>query len=574
MYFLALATDYDGTIAHHGVVAASTREALAQFKQTGRRLILVTGRDLPDLKRAFPELKLFDRVVAENGALIYDPATEQEQVIAAAPPAVFIEKLRERNVQPLAIGRSIVATWEPNETTVLEVIRDLGLELQIIFNKGAVMILPPGTNKAAGTVAALKELELSPHNVVAIGDAENDHAFLHACGCSAAVANALPMVKEAADIRLSGAHGTGVIELMEMICRDDAGIVPPRRHGLLIGEDHAREEVYIESHRGSVLIAGSSGIGKSTLAKALTERMVEKEFEFCIFDPEGDYDELDHAVSIGDSKNSPVPSEALELLCKVDANVVVNTQALDASDRPVFFGKLLPQVAALRARTGRPHWLLIDEAHHLLPASRADVAQTVPDDIPAAIFITVHPEAVSANMLKTVGTVVALGKSAAGVITAFCKTIGIEPPTGMSQPGDDEVLFWMRGSDHHPRAVKVIRPQQAHRRHTRKYAEGDLGEDLSFYFRGPDGALNLRAQNLALFVQIAQGVDDRTWDYHLREGDYSGWFRRVIKNDELAREAAEIEADHSLDARESRKRIGDAVSRRYTAPATGSEPDA
>ena len=190
MYFLALATDFDGTIAHHGIVDDSTREALAQFKQTGRRLILVTGRDLPDLKRAFPELELFDRVVAENGALIYDPATEQERILAAAPPAVFIEKLRERNVQPLAVGRSIVATWEPHETTVLEVIRELGLELQIIFNKGAVMILPPGMNKAAGTVAALDELELSPHNVVGVGDAENDHAFLRACGCAAAVANA------------------------------------------------------------------------------------------------------------------------------------------------------------------------------------------------------------------------------------------------------------------------------------------------------------------------------------------------------------------------------------------------
>ncbi len=150
MYFLALATDYDGTIAHNGSVTAETTAALKRCKETGRRLILVTGRELPDIKRAYPEIKLFDRVVAENGALIYDPSTEEERVIAAAPPAIFVERLKERNVEPLSVGHSIVATWEPQQTIVLEVIRELGLELQIIFNKGAVMVLPPGMNKAAG----------------------------------------------------------------------------------------------------------------------------------------------------------------------------------------------------------------------------------------------------------------------------------------------------------------------------------------------------------------------------------------------------------------------------------------
>jgi hydroxymethylpyrimidine pyrophosphatase-like HAD family hydrolase len=144
MYFLAVDTDYDGTIAHHGSVKAETVAALKRCKESGRRLILVTGRELPDLKRAFSEIKLFDRVVAENGALIYDPSTEEERVIAAAPPAIFVERLKQLKVQPISVGHAIVATWEQHETTVLEVIRDLGPELQIIFNKGAVMVLPPG----------------------------------------------------------------------------------------------------------------------------------------------------------------------------------------------------------------------------------------------------------------------------------------------------------------------------------------------------------------------------------------------------------------------------------------------
>lgn len=214
-------------------------------------------------------------------ALIYDPSTEEEWVIGSAPPPLFIEKLKERKIEPLSVGRSIVATWEPQETAVLEVIRNLGLELQIIFNKGAVMILPSGMNKAAGLEAALVQLELSAHNVVAVGDAENDHAFLHACGFSAAVANALPTVKASADIVLAGVRGAGVIELLDKIRRDDARIAPRERQGIPLGTDRDGKEAYLEPHGGSVLIAGSSGTGKSTLATALAERMVEKEFEFC-----------------------------------------------------------------------------------------------------------------------------------------------------------------------------------------------------------------------------------------------------------------------------------------------------
>lgn len=365
MYFLALATDYDGTIAHHGIVDSATLEAMEAFKATGRRLILVTGREMPDLLRVFPHVKIFDRIVAENGALIYEPATEQERCVAPPPPPEFVEALERRNVSPLSVGRSIVATWEPHETTVLEVIRDLGLELQIIFNKGAVMVLPAGVNKAVGLAAALQELDLSAPNVVGVGDAENDHAFLRACGCAAAVANALTSVKDEADVRLARDHGAGVVELMDMILREDASIVAPQRHGLLVGADRAGREVYLEPHRGSVLIAGTSGLGKSTLATALTERMVEKTLEFCVFDPEGDYDQLENAVSVGDAKTAPNEDEALALLRTRTANVVICTQALSPAERPQYFAKVLPQLSALRASTGRPHWVIVDEAHHV-----------------------------------------------------------------------------------------------------------------------------------------------------------------------------------------------------------------
>jgi HAD superfamily hydrolase (TIGR01484 family) len=563
LYFLALAVDFDGTIAHDGRVDASTYDSLKRLKETGRRPILVTGRELCNLRDY--NLDLFARVVAENGAVVYDPGTKRQHLIGDNAPAALIKALKEKKVEPLSVGESIIATSCPHETTVLEAIRDLGLEYQIVFNKGAVMVLPPGINKATGVKVALADIELSPHNVIGVGDAENDFAFLEACGCSAAVGNATPALKHTVDIVLEGCWGHGVVELIEQTIAKDAGIIPAGRHGIRVGIDRSGGEVQIVPYVGSMLISGSSGIGKSKLATALTERMVEKQFQFCVFDPEGDYDELDHAISVGNVKTPPHEEQALKLLRKSATNAVVNTQALEIGVRPAFFAKLLPGVLSLRARTGRPHWLLIDEAHHLLPAGRDELTGILPKHLPGLIMITVHPEAVAIEALRTVDTILALGSKAGDVVATYCKVIGVPIPADLPQPDDNEGLYYTVAGD--MRILRLDRPQQEHKRHTRKYAEGRLGSDRSFYFRGPDNALNLRAHNLTMFIEMAAGIDDRTWEHHRRLGDYSRWFREAIKNEELAREAAEVERDMRLDPKESRDRIAQAISQRYTAPA-------
>ncbi len=190
---------------------------------------MVTGRELNELLGVFPHAALFDRIIAENGALLYEPATRRERLLANPPPAEFVQRLKERGVSPIAVGRVIVATWEPFETTVLDEIREQGLELHVIFNKGAVMILPSGVNKATGLAAALDELEISHRNAVAIGDAENDHTFLEASGCGVAVANALSALKERADLVTEATHGAGVAELIDRLIRDDLAGIEPRR---------------------------------------------------------------------------------------------------------------------------------------------------------------------------------------------------------------------------------------------------------------------------------------------------------------------------------------------------------
>lgn len=227
MQYAALATDYDGTLANRGFVDGAGLAALARLHASGRALILVTGRELEDVRSVFPHLDRFDRVVAENGAVLHRPRTGETVALAPPVPAELVEALRRRGVQPLSVGLVIAATRTPHEKTVLDTIRNLGLDTSVVFNKGAVMILPDGVNKATGLAEALKDLGLESRAVVAVGDAENDHAFLRLCGLSVAVANALPSVQEECDLVTRGAATAGVIELIDRLIETDLADHPP-----------------------------------------------------------------------------------------------------------------------------------------------------------------------------------------------------------------------------------------------------------------------------------------------------------------------------------------------------------
>lgn len=221
MPFLVLATDYDGTLAHDGSVDERVVEALLRLRDSGCRLVMVTGRELPDLLRVFGAIELFDYVVVENGGLLYEPASRTEQALAEAPPAELVAALRARDVVPLSVGRVIVATLASMATAVRQALREQGIERQLIFNKGALMLLPPGVDKASGLATVLERLGVARQHVVGVGDAENDQAFLSLCGCSVAVANALPALKQRVALVTRAARGDGVVELIDAMLAGD-----------------------------------------------------------------------------------------------------------------------------------------------------------------------------------------------------------------------------------------------------------------------------------------------------------------------------------------------------------------
>jgi HAD superfamily hydrolase (TIGR01484 family) len=572
MRYFCLTCDYDGTLAHNGTVGPSTVEALKRVKASGRRLVLATGRELNDLLAVFPDASLFDRIVAENGGLLYRPASTEKRSLAATPPREFVDELVRRGVSPLSVGESIVATWHPNESVVLEVIRALGLELQIIFNKNAVMVLPSGVNKGTGVAAALEELELSFHNVVGVGDAENDHAFLSLCECSVSVANGLPSLKERADFVTQGSHGPGVEELIEKMLENDLADLEPRlkRHQIVLGTTEKGEAFRLEPYGSRLLIAGPSGSGKSTIVSAIVERLAESKYQVCLIDPEGDYDDFEAFVTLGGPTRVPGISEILELLSTPDQSLSVNLLGVPMSDRPSFFQGLLARIQELRSSTGRPHWIILDEVHHLLPAALDSAGLTVPKDLESFGLVTVHPDHVSRAILSSVNGIIAVGPDPQGVIAQFNVGAGVKlkvswPQLGSSQTG--QAIVWQFPQSKEPVHVNVQPAKAELRRHRRKYAAGELGEDKSFYFRGPDKKLNLRAQNMNMFAQLAEGVDDETWGYHLAQSDYSRWLREAVKDQTIAEEVERAENDKTLSHTESRARILEAIRKHYTAPA-------
>lgn len=571
MRYFALATDYDGTLAHHGRVPADVIAALERVAASGRKLVLVTGREIGELIEVFPEVTMFDVVVGENGAVLYDPKTKKERLLAEPPPAMLAQRLYERGVTDVSIGRSIVATWTPHEAAVLEVIRELGLEWHIIFNKGAVMALPSSVNKASGLAAALDGLRLSPHNVVGIGDAENDQAFLRLCECSAAVANALPSVKDAADFVTRQDHGAGVMELIERLLDGDLQGIDRRlgRHHTMLGWEVASGAEHAVPPWGTcVLFTGSSGGGKSTAATGLIERLAEAGYQYCVIDPEGDYEQFLDAIVLGGKNQTPSAEEVLDVLRKPDRDVVVNLLGLPLHDRPAYFARLLPLLVELRTKTGRPHWILVDEAHHLMPQHWEPASLTVPQGLDGMLYITVHPDLMAPPALACVNVVVALGQSPEKALATFSEITGrVVAPPAATELAPGHALVWDARLGEQPRHVKVKFGTQARKRHTRKYAEGDLGPDRSFYFRGPAGKLKLQAQNLMLFSQIGDGVDDETWQYHLEHHHFSAWFREAIKDSSLAAKAEAIEGQ-GLPAEESRRRIREAIEADYTLPAS------
>ena len=443
MWFHVLAADYDGTLASDGRIAPDTLAALRRVRASGRRVVLVTGRQFEDLLGVCPEIETFDLVVAENGAVLFDPRTRQVDDLADPPPRALLAGLERLGV-PFSTGRIIVSTVVPHEREVLTTIRSLGLEFQIIFNKESVMVLPSGVSKESGLRAALRRLGLSPHNTVGVGDAENDHAFLAQTGFAVAVANAVPALSAQADLVTTAPAGAGVRELIDGALLSDLVAFRPRllARTVSLGVAQDGHEIRYPVRGPNLLITGGSGMGQSTLAGVLVERLVHDGYVICVLDPEGEYRTLtDHEGIVGLSSEAGDEAtragEVEQLLRHRSTSVAIDLSGLDREEKIRASARFLHGVQRLRIETGSPHWVLIDGAHHVFPRGGSQAEDAFDFEWRGVCLVTPEPEAVAPEVLRAAGHVLS---TSVGAVTERLRLLAPADVPGGTPLGAGEAL--------------------------------------------------------------------------------------------------------------------------------------
>src|SRR5829696_1715919 len=507
MRFTVLACDYDGTIAREGRVDDETAWDLGRVRTSGRRLVLVTGRDLPTLRAVCPQLDLFDRVVAENGALLYRPEDGSERPLADPPPEALVERLRRGGV-PVDVGQAVVFTWKPNEIAALEAITELGLGHQVILNRQAVMVVPPGVTKGTALEAALDELRMSPHNSVAVGDAVH------------ALADRADYVTEA-----PGPEGTR--ELIAALLDDDLASWEVHARPVVIGHKDDGGDVGWSPAGASMLITGGSGSGKSTLVSALVEQFAEARYQTVIVDPEGDFEDLPDAITVGGPQSVPSVEEITSLVEEGTLATVVSLLGAPMEERPRVIREILTRLVELEERLGRPHAVVLDEAHHAFPADAPVDTGVLPSGL---VLVSNTAGRLQREVLDGVETVAAVGDDAKAMLEQVAEAIEAAAPGGDVAV---EAVAWRVGDDDLT-PFTPIAARHRRRRHAAKMLSGDVGEGERLVITGPDGNLSLEVRNLSEMVRIAEGVDEATWSHHLRQGHWSRWVREVIGDASLA----------------------------------------
>jgi hydroxymethylpyrimidine pyrophosphatase-like HAD family hydrolase len=434
MRYVALAAGFDGTLARDGRYDERCIEALRALAATGRKLILVTGRELRELLEIFPEARLFDYVVAENGAVMHRPATRESEILAQAPPEILLQELRRRHVTPLTVGSSIVRTVQANEAEVSAALRKLQLDFQLVTNPGALMMLPAGVNKASGVWAALRDLGVSRHNLVAIGDGENDLALFEFAGHAVAVENADTLVKRVANRTTQGSYCEGFLELArDLIATDLADALP--RQKVTVGVRENGSPVEITPCRDSLLVHGPDGTGKVALCNRLLEQFLASSYQCCIIDAAVGGLQLPGGVEVfGDAHEVPRLTDILAALDQPTASVAINLAGLGPETRPVFTDALLVQLQALHDRLGRPHVVMIRQAHSCL-ADGVTAASARLSEV-TMIYATAQPERLPARILDSVTLTL---NSATQAMTAGGAVERISGPAPAGSPGSDSL---------------------------------------------------------------------------------------------------------------------------------------
>jgi hydroxymethylpyrimidine pyrophosphatase-like HAD family hydrolase len=553
VFLKALACDYDGTLASEDRIPPSVRAALEQARKAGFRLVLVTGRTFFELTRVCDCLELFDAVVAENGAVLYYPGSAMIRDQGPPVPVRLLAELDRRGIY-YQVGRVIVGTARGDERALKEALAAAGVTRDLIYNRAALMLLPAGVSKGSGVQQALRVLGLSSHDVLALGDAENDLPLFDACGFSGCPGDSLPGVRERADWVFPGVHGSGIAAaITEQILPDRLVVPDSPRHRISIGWVAATSEPVTIPARGvNILIHGDPHSGKSWLAGALVERLVAARYSVCVIDPEGDYRVLAHlrGMTWTEVHEPGDVDRALDGYRQdPSASTVLDLSSLPHTLKVAVIERALHMIRQIRQSVGRPHWIFIDEAHYSLHGGGI-AAEALDDTDRGFCFVTYRPSWLRDRVIDAVDIFI-LARTTGGEELAFLGAAlpavvggeaGISEALARLPRGEFLLVQCNRG--HRPSALTfVAAPRQTvHVRHLAKYVDSCVPPGREFRFRGPDGRVSASADSLHSFRRVVTTAPDDVLAHHAGHGDFSRWVHDVFADAELARQLRKVEA--------------------------------
>lgn len=549
MKLRVLALDYDGTIATDGRLDPAVRAAIGRVRDLGHVVVLVTGRILDDLRSLVGDLRLFDAVVAENGAVVAFPSAGRSTQLAPAPPATFVAELRRRHLD-VRVGHCVVELAAADCMQTLQVVREQELPLTLHFNRSRLMVLPQAVSKATGLREALRTLRLSPHNAVAIGDAENDHELLAVCEVGAAVAWGSAALQRTADIVIPGSGPAAVAGYLDEVTRTDRIASPTGRRRLVLGRDRNGDVVTLAMRGRNILIAGDPRSGKSWVGGLICEQLVVQQYCTCVLDPEGDYQELEMlpGVSVlGGDGAPPSMNEVVRRLRHSDVSLVIDLSTLSTTEKRDYVTGALRVLTDLRQRTGLPHRIVVDEAHYFLHESGQ--ATILDQSLAGHMLITYRVTGLDPGLLHGTDCVLVTRETdpnEARLLHATFRGEG-DASAWTDMLGDldldEAVLLPMDGGG--LRRFRIAPRLTHHVRHRHKYLDVPVAADRRFTFRFGDQQGPVVASLQDLSNALARTPVERL-SGHVQRGDLSRWIGDVVRDDALATAVRDLEERHRL----------------------------
>ena len=580
MYLKILACDLDGTLAQHGVIDDSIWKALRELRKKGLTLMLVTGRTLATFEADGPFAELFEAIVAEDGAAVYFTKNNSVSLPFGRLDKEVLRQLEQRHV-PLERGIAIVATRTPHDEIVDEVLRDTGRSATVEYNKGAVMVLPPGATKGAGLRYALQELGYSQHNVIACGDAENDRSLFEVAEYAVAAYRSTPEIQELADFTIDKPYPAGIREFIESLGNDwSPPITRLSKYQFNVGRKLDGNPLRIDPHllvNGNTGIVGSSNTGKSWLAGLLGERLLQKGYQICIVDPEGDYTALrafPHTLLLGGKESRlPRPVDILTLSEYTSVSLILDLSMYGLEERVEYVTDLLRALFGLRARRGRPHWFLLDEIHSFCPPDGNLLTELVTRGMAegGVGVVSYRPSFVAPQVLEMIDTWF-LTRFHLQDEQSFVETYLPSCPNWQRLAGHLPTLpagdaYLLRGGCDDKFELASIDSFRAddrkvpHVRHLHKYLKAPLPSGKRFYFK-ENGSGRRVAASLWEFREAMGDISLSTLRFHLDRGDFERWLKDVLHDEELARRLRKIRR-RTFEADDLRDVLESAVADRY-----------